>query len=86
VCAQFADYPDALAAAVTRMTASADGLTVVLPPEDGEATAVEGRIVLREHRARERDPGLVRAKKDAVRKQPAGSGARPATWTSRSGR
>jgi 5-methylcytosine-specific restriction protein A len=68
VWAQFADDPEALAAAVERITASADGLTVVLPPEEGEATAVEGRIVFREHRARERDPRLVRAKKDAVLK------------------
>lgn len=68
VWAQFGDNPDALAAAVERITASADGLTAMLPPEEGEATAVEGRIVFREHRARERDPRLVRAKKDAVLK------------------
>jgi 5-methylcytosine-specific restriction protein A len=66
VWAQFAGRPEALAAAVERITASADGLTVVLPPEEGETTAVEGRIVFREHRARERDPRLVRAKKDTV--------------------
>ncbi|WCB96674.1 HNH endonuclease [Baekduia alba] len=51
-----------------RITASADGLTVVLPPEEGEASAVKGRIVFREHRARERDPRVARAKEDAVLK------------------
>jgi hypothetical protein len=68
-CRRLADCrldPEALAVAVERITASADGLTVVLPPEEGEATAVEGRIVFREHRARERYPRVVRAKKDVV--------------------
>ena len=51
-----------------RISASANGLTVLPLPEEGETTAVEGRIVLREHRARERDPRLVRAKKDAALK------------------
>ena len=68
VWAQFAGDRAALAAAVERITANADGLTAVLAPEEGEATAVEGRIVFREHRARERDPRLVRKKKDAVLK------------------
>jgi 5-methylcytosine-specific restriction protein A len=82
VWAQFADHPEALSAAVTRMTASADGLTVVLPPEDGEATAVEGRIVFREHRARERDPGLVRAKYRSESSSQASPTARSATASS----
>jgi 5-methylcytosine-specific restriction protein A len=68
VWGRFADDPEALATAVKRIRASADGLTVVLPPEEGETTAVEGSVVFREHRARERDPRLVRKKKAAVLK------------------
>jgi 5-methylcytosine-specific restriction enzyme A len=37
-----------------------------LPPEDGEDEAMEGRILYRLHRARERDRGLVKRKKRAV--------------------
>jgi 5-methylcytosine-specific restriction protein A len=62
---QFADDPEALEAAVQRITAAANGQAQQLPPEEDEAEAVEGRILFREHRVRERDPGLVRKKKAA---------------------
>lgn len=68
VWGQFADDPAALSAAVERITASADEPT--LPsPDDDEAEAVEGRILVREHRYRERDRGLVAARKAAARKK-----------------
>jgi 5-methylcytosine-specific restriction protein A len=38
------------------------------PSREGETTAVEGSVVFREHRARERDPRLVRKKKAVVLK------------------
>lgn len=68
VWAQFADDPDALAAAVEAITAAAEGDAPPLPPEEGEAIAVEGRILYREHRYRERNAAVVKAKKDATMK------------------
>ena len=62
---RFANDPVALAAAVERITATADGRAPVLPPEEDEAEAVEGRILFRQHRARERNPALVKRKKVA---------------------
>jgi 5-methylcytosine-specific restriction enzyme A len=63
VWARFADEPNDLTAAVTRITATGDGDAPLLAPEEDEAGAVEGRILFRQHRVRERDPGLVRKKK-----------------------
>jgi 5-methylcytosine-specific restriction protein A len=63
---QFADDPEALAVAVERLTATANGDAPTLPPEDDEGEAVEGRILFRQHRVRERDPGLVRTRKAAM--------------------
>jgi 5-methylcytosine-specific restriction enzyme A len=40
-----------------------------LAPEDGEDEALEGRILYRRHRVRERDHGLVERKKQSVRQQ-----------------
>lgn len=64
---QFAEDPLALSAAVARITASA-GQPTLPPPDEDEAEAVEGRILIGEHRVRERDPALVRKRKaDAVK-------------------
>jgi 5-methylcytosine-specific restriction protein A len=60
---RFADDGEALAAAVERITATAEGRAPTRPPEEDEAEAVEGRILFREHRVRERDPRLVKKKK-----------------------
>ncbi len=62
---RFANDPDALAAAVAQITAFADGDERVVP-EEGESEAVEGRVLFRAHRVRERDPALVKKKKAAV--------------------
>lgn len=65
VWARFATDPGGLTAAVTRIRAAAadgDGL----PPEEYEAEAVEGRILFRWHRARERNPAVVKRKKASV--------------------
>lgn len=67
VWAEFAEDPEALAAAVERITASVDAPPLP-PPDEDEAEAVEGRILLREHRARERNAALVRARKAAAMK------------------
>jgi 5-methylcytosine-specific restriction enzyme A len=66
VWAQFADDPEALAAAVARIRASVTEEAPDLSPEEGEDEAVEGRILFREHRVRERDPRLARKKKQAA--------------------
>ena len=66
---RFADDPEGLAEAVARITATANGRLPLLPPEEDEEGSVEGRIVFRQHRERERDPSLARKKKQAVRKQ-----------------
>lgn len=68
VWGEFADDPEALAAAVERIAATVTGNASVLPPEEDEGEAVEGRILFREHRVRERDPSLVRKRKVAVLK------------------
>lgn len=62
---RFANDRDALAVAVAEITAFAnsDGRVMM---EENEAEAVEGRVLFRAHRVRERDPGLVRKKKAAV--------------------
>ena len=62
---RFADDPEGLAVAVAQITAVVNsGDHVVL--EEDEAEAVEGRILFRAHRERERDPALVRKKKADV--------------------
>ena len=66
---RFAEDPNGLAQAVVRITATANNEIDVLPPEEDEEGSVEGRIVFRQHRARERDPSLVRKKKAAVKKR-----------------
>ena len=62
---RFANDPDALAVAVAQITASAEGGEREVPEED-ELEAVEGRVLFRAHRVRERDPALVKKKKAAV--------------------
>jgi 5-methylcytosine-specific restriction enzyme A len=62
---RFANDPDALAAAVTQIMAFADGDEPFVPEED-ESEAVEGRVLFRAHRVRERNPALVKKKKAAV--------------------
>jgi 5-methylcytosine-specific restriction protein A len=57
---------DDLDAAVATIKALADEDTGGLPPADGEAEATEGRLLFRLHRARERDPEIIRRKKAAV--------------------
>jgi 5-methylcytosine-specific restriction protein A len=69
VWARFADDPRALAEAVARITATANGEVELPPAEEDEEGSVEGRIVFRQHRAYERDPSLTRRKKAAVLKQ-----------------
>jgi 5-methylcytosine-specific restriction protein A len=69
VWARFVDDRDGLADAVARIKATATGDVSLLPPEEGEEASVEGRIVYRQHRARERDPALVRRKKESVKRQ-----------------
>jgi 5-methylcytosine-specific restriction protein A len=66
---RFADDSDGLAAAVARITAAANGEVGPLPPAEDEEGCVEGRIVFRQHRVRERDPSLARMKKEQVKKQ-----------------
>lgn len=66
---RFADDPEALAEAVARITATANGELGLLPPEEDEESSVEGRIVFRQHRDRERDPSLTRKKKETVKRQ-----------------
>jgi 5-methylcytosine-specific restriction protein A len=62
---RFASDPQALVAAVERITATANGNAPTLPPEEDEGESVEGRILFRVHRVRERDPSLVKRKKAA---------------------
>ena len=62
---RFANDPDALAAAVAQITTFADG-DMSFVQEEGESEAVEGRVLFRAHRVRERDPALVKKKKAAV--------------------
>jgi len=64
---RFANDPGGLSEAVARITATANGEDDVLPPEEDEEGAVEGRIVFRQHRARERDLSFTRRKKAAVK-------------------
>jgi 5-methylcytosine-specific restriction protein A len=66
---RFAGDPDGLAEAVARITATANGELELPPPQDDEDSAVEGRILFRHHRVRERDPTLVRKKEEQVKKQ-----------------
>jgi 5-methylcytosine-specific restriction protein A len=66
---RFADDPEGLAEAVARITAAANGEVGPLPPEEDEESSVEGRIIFRQHRGRERDPSLTRKKKEAVKKR-----------------
>lgn len=66
---RFANDPEGLGQAVARITAIANGEVDLLPPELDEEGSVEGRIVFRQHRGRERDPSLTRRKKQAVQRQ-----------------
>lgn len=66
---RFANDPQALAAAVERITATADGNAPTLLAEEDEDEAVEGRILFRLHRVRERDPSLVKRKKAAAQRR-----------------
>lgn len=66
---RFADDPQGLAEVVARITATGKGEVELPPPEDDEESAVEGRIVFRLHRVRERDPALARKKKEEVKRQ-----------------
>lgn len=68
VWTEYADAPDALAAAVAVITSAADAEAPPLPPEDDEVGVVEGRLVYREHRFRERNPAVVAAKKNTTLK------------------
>ena len=65
---RFASNPDELAAAVRRISASAepDARPEVAVPQEDEDEVVEGRVLYRLHRARERDPAVVKRKKAAV--------------------
>jgi 5-methylcytosine-specific restriction protein A len=62
---RFANDPDALAVAVAQITAFADRDRRMVSEED-EAKAVDGRVLFRAHRVRERDQALVKKKKAAV--------------------
>jgi hypothetical protein len=66
VWARFAEDRAGLAEAVARITAVAADEAPVLPPEEDEETCVEGRVVFRQHRHIERDPRIVRRKKESV--------------------
>jgi 5-methylcytosine-specific restriction protein A len=66
VWTRFADDRAALADAVARITATANGEVELPPAEEDEEGSVEGRIVFRQHRAYERDQALPRRKKAAV--------------------
>lgn len=52
-----------LDAAVAGIRALADEPAARLLPVDNEAEAIEGRLLFRQHRARERDPEITRRKK-----------------------
>jgi 5-methylcytosine-specific restriction protein A len=65
VWARFADDARGLAAAVD-VIASAAGDTDASYPDDDEVGKVEGRLVFRRHRLRERDPEMTRRKKAEV--------------------
>jgi 5-methylcytosine-specific restriction protein A len=56
-------------ATAARISAIADESSEPLPPVDDEAEAVEGRLLFRQHRARERDPEITRLKKAAAMEQ-----------------
>jgi len=66
---RFADDREGLAETVAHIGATANGEIELPPPEEDEARAVEGRIVFRQHRVRERDPSLTRKKKAEVKKE-----------------
>jgi 5-methylcytosine-specific restriction protein A len=63
---RFSSDRDALLAAVIRIRAAGNPQTAALPPEEDEGEAVEGRILFREHRVRERDRELVNKTKSAA--------------------
>jgi 5-methylcytosine-specific restriction protein A len=58
-----------LDAAVASIRALAETAARALPPVDDESEAVEGRLLFRQHRMRERDPDITRRKKAAAMEQ-----------------
>ena len=66
VWSEYADAPEARAAAVKIIAAMADGDLPPLPPEEDEEGVVEGQLVYRLHRVRERNRAVVQKKKDEV--------------------
>lgn len=62
---RFANDPDALAVAVAQIISYAESGKRVVPEED-ESEAVEGRVLFRAHRVRERDPAIVKKKKASI--------------------
>lgn len=63
---RFANDRDTLAMAVAQITSYAKGEHTRAVPEEDESEAVEGRVLFRAHRVREREPSLVKKKKAAV--------------------
>jgi 5-methylcytosine-specific restriction enzyme A len=67
---RFLTQPDGslaeLDAAVTGIRALAEDEAADLPPVHDESEAIEGRLLFRKHRMRERDPEITRRKKTAV--------------------
>lgn len=66
---RFANDPEGLRGAVTQIRAAGTSDGPGIHPEQDEAEAVEGRILFRAHRMRERDPSLVKRKKASVQQR-----------------
>lgn len=64
---RFHDQPEQLASLAMAIRAGAQASTLPDIPEEDEDEAVEGRLVFRMHRARERDRAIVRRKKQATK-------------------
>lgn len=65
---RFADDREALARVVAELRARAEAMDAPTQPEEEEAEAVEGKILFRQHRRRERSRTLVNEKKAQVKK------------------
>jgi 5-methylcytosine-specific restriction protein A len=65
---RFADDPEGLARVVAELRARAEAMDAPAQPEEDEAEAVEGKILFRQHRHRERSRTLVNKKKAQVKK------------------